>query len=139
MLARVDSVDGKGLAGASADKSRVANLLNLATLTGEGTLLGAQIGGGKGAAVGAGAGAAIAVITMMSKRGADVYLEPGTPFAIVLDQPVSLAGADVVAANQASRNNHPDGTSSQNQAGPANPETDPSRPKLKHRPRAPQP
>jgi hypothetical protein len=142
--ARLDSPELTGQGRAATDNNRSAGLLNLVMWSAQGSLLGAKIHGGKGAAVGAGAGAAIALIMMMSRRGADVYLEPGTPFEVVLDRPVTLAGAEVAAAEKAA------GGVTASDAGPAaaaptaapasnDPARDPDRPKLKHRSKNPQP
>ncbi len=158
IVARLDSADLRGQGRASADNNRAADLLSLATWTAEGTLIGAQVKGGKGAAVGAGAGAAIAMIILMSRRGSDVYLEPGTPFTILLDQPLTLPGGTLAAAEKAApiTSTPESGTASipaaSGSAAPAiasseppsnqgsnDPATDPDRPKLKHRPKPPQP
>lgn len=147
VAARLDSPDMKGRGRLSSDSSRATDLASLAMYTLEGTLLGAQIKGGKGAAVGAGAGAAVALIIMMSRKGSDVYLEPGMPFLIILDRPVELPGAEVYAAQQSYARTH---TSYPNQVGspssPSEPErnadgttADPDRPQLKRRPKKPQP
>jgi hypothetical protein len=97
LVARLESGD-PGAVRLQADNNRAADLYSLASWSLQGTLLGAAISGGKGAAIGAGAGAAAALIVLMSRRGPDVYLEPGMPFVIILDDPVELAGADVQAA-----------------------------------------
>ena len=73
-----------------------------------GTLLGARIGGGKGAGIGAGAGALAALLIMMSRRGLDVYLEPGMPFVVVLDEAVELPGQEVHDAQVSYAKAHPD-------------------------------
>ena len=83
-----------------ADHNRAADLYNLASWGLQGTLVGASLGGGKGAAIGAGAGAAVALILMASRRGPDLYLEPGMPFIVTLDSPVELRGWDVQAAQE---------------------------------------
>ncbi len=99
VTAHLDSPDMKS-GKLKADNQHSTDILNLASYTLEGTLLGAQIKGGKGAAVGAGAGAALAMIIMMSHKGGDVYLEPGMPFSVILDQPVELPSTQVYAAQQ---------------------------------------
>jgi hypothetical protein len=106
IVARIDSPDLKGSGRSSSDNNRTTDLYSLIMYTAEGTLLGAQIKGGKGAAVGAGAGAAVALLIMMSKRGADVYLEPGMPFVVTLDQMVELPGTEVYAAQQSYARSH---------------------------------
>lgn len=141
IIARLDSADLSGQGRPSADNNRAANLISLVTWTAEGTLVGAQIKGGQGAAVGAGAGAAIAMIILMSRRGSDVYLEPGMPFAILLDQPLALPGTALVAASEKNPLAAPSNSSSTASLPSASedPATDPDRPKLKHRPKPPQP
>jgi hypothetical protein len=99
MTARLDSADAKQ-GRLSADKSRTAGAVDMAQWAIVGTLAGMQIGGGKGAGYGAAAGALAGLIIMMSRRGQDLYLEPGMPFAVMVDQPVTLAGHEVVAANE---------------------------------------
>lgn len=149
VAARIEPTDPEANGRPSSDSNRKAALLNLALWSGQGALLGARIQGGKGAAVGGGAGAAIALIMMMSKRGADVYLEPGTPFLITLDQPVSLPGAALLAGQAGAAATSPGGgTASGSEAKAAgsspagassapstDPSADPDRPKLKHRPK----
>ena len=147
VAARLDSPDMKGRGRLSSDSSRATDLASLAMYTLEGTLLGAQIKGVKGAAVGAGAGAAVALIIMMSRKGSDVYLEPGMPFLIILDRPVELPGAEIYAAQQSyarAHTSYPGQTASPSDS--SEPErnadgtpVDPDRPKLKHRPKKPQP
>jgi len=153
VVARLDSSDMNGRGRLSSDNSRTTDLYNLALYTVEGTLLGAQIKGGKGAAVGAGAGAAAALLIMMSRRGTDVYLEPGMPFLVILDQDVELPGKEVFAAQQSyarSRGNDrgPSGSAAEDSSGADSSEIqrnpdgavlDPDRPKLKRRPKNPQP
>lgn len=155
VVARLDSPDMKGGGRLKADKSRATDLYSLATYGIQGTLVGLQIGGGKGAAIGAGAGSAVALIIMMSRRGADLYLEPGMPFLVILDQPVEWTGSEVYAAQQAyarSRGSSGTTTGSDSSVGPdtqgagSKIERDPDdavldsdRPKLKRRPKTPQP
>ncbi len=149
VAARLDSPDMKGRGRLSSDSNRTTDLYSLALYTIEGTLLGSQIKGGKGAAVGAGAGAAVALLIMMSHKGSDVYLEPGMPFLVTLDREVALPGAEVYAAQQSyarSRRNDPSQTGAASGVAPSeterNPDgtpVDPDRPKLKHRPKRPQP
>jgi hypothetical protein len=147
VAARLDSPDMKGHGRLSSDSKRGTDLANLAVYTLEGTLLGAQIKGGKGAAVGAGAGAAIALLIMMSRKGADLYLEPGMPFIVILDRAVELPGAEVYAAQQSyarsrATQSSAAGASSGSDETERNPDgngADPDRPKLKRRPRRSQP
>ncbi len=156
LTARLDTQDADKHGRISSDSSRAAQLYNLAIWTAQGTLIGAQIGGGKGAATGAGAGAAVALLIMMAKHGRDVYLEPGTPFLVILDRPLSLPGQAVLAAQQsagvapvaanpppnqaptAEGAKAPTNAQASSDVSPSDPASDPSRPKLKHRPQ-PQP
>ncbi len=145
IAARLDSPDMKGRGRLTSDSRRTTDLAQLAVYSIEGTLLGAQIKGGKGAAVGAGAGALAALIIMMSHHGADVYLEPGMPFEVILEQPVELAGKDVYAAQQsyerahaASYGSDPNSAGGNSSAAPRNSDgspVDPDRPVLKRRPK----
>lgn len=146
VTAHLDSADMKGGGRLTNDSKRSTDLASLILYTAEGTLLGAQIHGGKGAAVGAGAGATIALIIAMSRRGSDVYLEPGMPFSVVLDQPVDLPGKELFAAEQTYRRDHgldrngrtgEQATGSEIERDPDNATLDPERPKLKHRPKKP--
>ncbi len=102
--ARLDSTDPDYAGKGKSDTSRAANIINLAIWTGQGTVIGAQVHGGSGAAVGAGAGVLVGLIIMASRHGQDVYLEPGTPFDVLLEQPVSLPGPAVLAAEENYRN-----------------------------------
>lgn len=146
VAARIDATDPEANGRPTSDHSRKAGLLNLALWTGQGALLGDQIMGGKGAAAGAGAGAAIALIMMMSKHGQDVYLEPGTPFQVVLNESLPLPGPALLAASEGAGGGNPasgnSGTSAASGNNPvassapsADPSTDPDRPKLRHRPK----
>jgi hypothetical protein len=143
---RIEPTDPEANGRPTSDHSRRASLINLVMWSGQGALLGAQIRGGAGAAAGAGAGAAIAMIMMMAKHGGDVYLEPGTPFLITLSQPASLPGAALLApagsgAGSSAANARTDGSSpawtsnSPSSGASTDPATDPTRPKLKHRPK----
>jgi hypothetical protein len=138
VAAKLDSPDMNGKGRLNSDNNRTANLINLAMYSAQGTLLGARIGGGKGAAIGAGSGAALALILLMSRHGTDVYLEPGMPFEVALDQPVTLPG-QAVAAAQPKNSTSASGNGSEN-GGPEStePSTGDNRPKLKHRPKPPQ-
>jgi len=132
-LEGVDANAGKIMS----DKSRTANLYTLASWSLSGTLIGAQAGGGKGALIGAGAGAAAAILVAMSRRGPDLYLEPGTPFAVIFDEPVELRGADVYAAQlKYEKANHPRQRSEEEMLDAT---SDPGKPQLKRRPKPPQP
>ncbi len=157
VLARLDSPDMNSRGRLTTDHRHSTDLMSLAVYTLEGTLLGSRIKGGKGAAVGAGAGAMAALIIMMSKKGSDVYLEPGMPFQVILDQAVALPGDSVWAAHQSYARTH--GPAWGNSSGPdssagatsadsnrseveRNPDgsvVDPDRPRLKRRPKSQQP
>lgn len=156
LTARLDSPDMKGKGRLSSDNNRTTDLYSLILYSAEGTLLGAQIKGGKGAAVGAGAGAAVALLIMMSRHGSDVYLEPGMPFLVTLDQAVDLPGKEVYDAQQsyalahgfsdanarATGSNGGENASADGSEIERNPDgavLDPDHPKLKRRPKKPQP
>ena len=142
VIARLDSQDINAQGKLPSDKSRAANLISLGLWSAQGAIIGAEIQGAKGAGIGAGAAATIALIIMMSKHGRDVYLEPGTPFLVELDQPASLPGKAVLAAQPNADANSAAGAqpSSASAPGPStDPATDPSRPQLKHRPKPQQP
>jgi hypothetical protein len=144
LVARLDSQDMKQ-GRISADKSGSNNVVDLAQWAVLGTLGGYQVGGGKGAGYGAAAGAAIGLVIMMARRGPDLYLEPGMPFDIVVNEPVALPGAEVQTAQQNyARTNGPgspgySGSSSVSQMDPQNDSRVPEsrRPVLKRRPRNP--
>ena len=146
VVARLDSPD-HSQGRISADNSRAANLYNVGLWTLQGTLFGTQISGGKGAAIGAGAGAAIGLILLMAQRGPDVYLEPGMPFLILLDETLELPGAAVQAAQLAharaygldSADTLSEGAGSEFRRNPDKAVLDSDRPKLKHRPKNPKP
>ena len=150
LVAHVDSADLKANGRSSADNKRTTDLYSLIMYGAEGTLLGAQIGGGKGAALGAGAGVAIAIIIAASRRGSDIYLEPGMPFLVIVDRPVELPGAEVYAAQQsyvqvhnpsanaaqsADNNGASGATGSEIERNPDGAVLDSDRPKLKRRPK----
>lgn len=145
VAAHLDSPDMKAQGKLTTDNSRATDLYSLAVYSLEGTLLGSRIKGSKGAAVGAGAGALVALIIMMSKRGPDVYLEPGMPFLVILDKAVELPGAAVYEAQQSfarARGTPADSAgegASEIQRNPDGATLDSDRPKLKHRPKPPQP
>jgi hypothetical protein len=126
------------------DHNRATDLYNLASWGLQGTLIGAGLGGGKGAAIGAGAGAAAAILIMASRRGPDLYLEPGMPFIVTVDSPVELRGWDVQNAQKQYAGTHSSRNGaygSSESASESNPENDPelrnNRPKLKRRPKNP--
>jgi hypothetical protein len=98
--AHLDSAEMKGQGRLTTDNRNATNLSTVVLDSLSGTLLGAVIGGAKGAGIGAGAGAAVAVLIMMSHRGQDVYLEPGMPFSVILDQPAYLSGTAIYASEQ---------------------------------------
>ncbi|MBI1739185.1 MAG: hypothetical protein HYR58_08050 [Acidobacteria bacterium] len=108
LVARLQSADTDKQGRIRADSARGTDLVEMAQYTLTGTLLGARIGGGKGAGIGAGAGALAALIIMMSRRGPDVYLEPGMPFVVVLDEPVELPGQEVLNAQVSYAKAHPE-------------------------------
>jgi hypothetical protein len=143
VIARLDSQDINAQGKAPSDRSRAADLISLGLWSAQGAIIGAEVQGAKGAGIGAGAAATIALIVMMSKHGPDVYLEPGTPFLVELDQPASLPGMAVLAAQQNTGTQAGSASSNAGATSPSgsstDPATDPNRPKLKHRPRPPQP
>ncbi len=131
LVGRLEGVDANA-GKVKSDSSRTADLYRLATWTLSGTLIGAQ-SGGKGALIGAGAGAAVALIIGMSRKGPDLYLEPGTPFSVVVDDAVELNGADVYAAQLKYAQTH----HSRSEEEMLDSMSDPNRPQLKHRPKPP--
>ncbi len=139
VVARLQSADTDKQGRIRADSARGTDLVEMAQYALTGTLLGARIGGGKGAGIGAGAGALAALIIMMSRRGPDLYLEPGMPFVVVLDEAVELPGQEVLDAQVSYAKAHPDAG-----ADPAGNAVDPTmtippneRPVLKRRPKHP--
>ncbi len=141
LLARLQSAEMDKRGRLRADNTRGTDLIELAQYTLTGTLLGARIGGGKGAGIGAGAGALAALIIMISRRGPDVYLEPGMPFVVVLDQAAELPGQQVFDAQESYTRAHPPGRiGSQGSESAMDPNmTIPpnERPALKRRPKKP--
>lgn len=134
LVGRLEGVDASA-GRVKSDSNRTASLYSLATWTLSGTLIGAQ-SGGKGALIGAGAGAAVALIMGMSRKGPDLYLEPGTPFSVVVDEAVELRGADVYAAQQKyDQANH----RNRSEEEMLDSLSDPSKPQLKRRPKPPTP
>jgi hypothetical protein len=151
ITATLAPTDPQATGKAPSEGTKAANILNTVLWTTQGTLIGAQVAGGKGAAIGAGGGAAIAMLILMSKHGQDVYLEPGTPFEVTLKQPTTFwttvpgaggAAAATSAASEASEGSNSEATASPyksngTQTGSVDPRNDPTRPKLRHRPKAP--
>lgn len=147
VAARLEAADPAAYGEGRADRNRTADIFELAQWTLMGTAIGREVEGGKGAAVGAGIGATIALILLSSKRGTDMYLEPGTPFRVVLEEPVELPAAKVYAAQRAAARARQDWSANQNSdrsesLAPAREphdddvvEQDRTRPKLKHRPK----
>jgi hypothetical protein len=79
----------------------------LVVLSAQGALAGAQFGG-KAAGIGAGTGAAVAAVLMMSKKGSDVSVSPGTPFSVRLQQDAELPAPAVYWAQQDYASSHLD-------------------------------
>jgi len=139
VVARLQSAETDKQGRIRADSAHGTDLIELAQYTLVGTLMGARIGGGKGAGIGAGAGALAALIIMMSRHGPDVYLEPGMPFVVVLDEAVELSGQDVLDAQVSYAKSHPDASadSAGNAADPRMSIPPNERPVLKRRPKKP--
>ncbi len=137
IAARLDSPDMKGNGRLTSDSRRTTDLASVAMWTIQGTLMGTMIHGGKGAAVGAGAGALTALIIAMAHKGPDLYLEPGMPFSVIVDEPVELPGRDVYDAQQQYATTHPGGSSARGRDGNSEGSSDPGRPKLRRRPHKP--
>lgn len=142
LAAKLEAADPQASGKGKSDKSKAATILSAVILASEGALIGSQVGGGKGAVIGAGAGTAIALSGVMIKHGQDVYLEPGTPFLVTLNQPVQMWA--IVPQNSGSAANSPaagftPGAAPSGAASPASgttdPRTDSDRPKLEHRPK----
>ena len=138
LQAHLDSADMKGGGRLTTDSRGTTDFTSVAMDSIQGTLLGTVVGGAKGAAIGAGAGAAIAVLVMMSHRGQDVYLEPGMPFTVILDEPAFLRGRDVFAA-QTNFQRHRDSQNSSASADSRWDEPSGERPRLKRRGSKPHP
>lgn len=144
LAARLESAEMDARGRLRGDSQKGANLLELAQWSLTGTIVGANAAGGKGAGYGAGAGALAALIIMMSRKGTDVYVEPGTPFAITLDAPLELAGQKVFEVQEEYARLHPgvlgnptvssDGTPGSSSAEGIPPG---ERPVLKRRPKPP--
>ena len=143
LVARLQSADTDTQGRIRADSLRGTNLIELAQYTLTGTLLGSRIGGGRGAGIGAGAGVLAALMIMMSRRGPDVYLEPGMPFVVVLEQAVELPGQEVFDAQASYAKAHPEAGAGPNGNGraadPAMTIPEKERPKLQRRPKTPRP
>lgn len=137
LVARLQSAETDKQGRIHADNVHGTDMIELAQYTLTGVLLGSRIGGGKGAGIGAGAGALAALLIMMSRRGPDVYLEPGMPFVVAVDQPVELPGQQVLDAQESYAKAHP--TASASAAGENSSMSIPpnERPVLKHRPKKP--
>jgi hypothetical protein len=80
----------------------------LATLSVQGALAGAPLGG-KAAGIGAGAGAAVAAVLMMSKKGRDITVSRGTPFSVRLQQDAELSAPAIYWAQQDYTSRHTNG------------------------------
>jgi hypothetical protein len=137
IVARLEGVDADA-GKITSDSSRTADLYTLATWSLSGTLLGAHIGGGKGALIGSGAGAAAAILMAMSRRGPDLYLEPGTPFAVVLEEPLELSGAAAYAAQLQYQKTHRRASREKSEEELLDSASDPGKPKLQRRPDPPE-
>ncbi|MCL4524115.1 MAG: hypothetical protein M1453_09900 [Acidobacteria bacterium] len=109
LVARLQSADMDKQGRIRADSVHGTDMIELAQYTLVGTFMGARIGGGKGAGIGAGAGALAALLIMMARRGPDVYLEPGMPFVVVVDEAVELLGQEVLDAQANYAKAHLDG------------------------------
>jgi hypothetical protein len=132
--ARLESADLDSTGRARSDSNKTANVLDLAQWTLMGTLIGGQVQGKKGAGYGAGAGALAALIILMSRRGSDIYIEPGTPFRVILDEPVEFDGLQLWNAQEAYAQAHsPGDTGAASAESPVLPEGE--RPQLKRRPK----
>lgn len=134
ITARLDSPDMKGDGRLTSDRQRTTDLYRLTMYTLEGTLIGAGIHGGKGAGIGAGAGVLAAILIAAAHKGPDLYLEPGMPFTVILDQPVELPGKQVYDAQQEYAAAHP-AASRNSRERESN--GDAGRPQLKRRPHNP--
>jgi hypothetical protein len=125
IVARLDSPDMRGKGRLTSDSQRGTDVMSLATWTLTGAVIGGHAAGGKGAGYGAVSGAAIWLITKMSHHGADVYLEPGMPFTVLMDEPVELPGSTAIFSAD-----NPTGQSSSSSAYPGS-----DIPHLTHRPK----
>jgi hypothetical protein len=141
LVARLQSADTDKQGRIRADSARGTDMIEMAQYALTGTLLGARIGGVKGAGIGAGAGALAALIILMARRGPDVYLEPGMPFVVVLDEAVELPGQEVLDAKANYAKTHSEvtggGTGNGSAADPLLTIPPNERPVLKRRPKRP--
>jgi hypothetical protein len=99
LLAQLRSGDINSRGRLTNDNRRLMDRQGLVVLSVQGALAGAQFGG-KAAGIGAGAGAAVAAVLMMSKKGRDVSVSPGTPFSVRLQQDADLPAPAVYWAQQ---------------------------------------
>jgi hypothetical protein len=99
LLAQLRSADINSRGRLTNENRRLMDRQGLVVLSLQGALAGAQFGG-KAAGIGAGAGAAVAVVLMMSKKGRDVSVSPGTPFSVRLQQDADLPAPAVYWAQQ---------------------------------------
>jgi hypothetical protein len=100
VVARLEAADVDSQGRIRGESAAGTNIYQVAQWGLSGVLIGGRSGGGKGAAIGGGAGALAALIIMMASKGRDLYVEPGTPFQIVLERPAELPGADVYVAQR---------------------------------------
>lgn len=128
LRARLRSADTNSRGRLTSDTRRRMDRPGLVVLSVQGALAGAQFGG-KAAGIGAGAGAAVAAVLMMSKKGRDVSVSPGTPFSVRLRRDANLPAPAVYWAQQDYASRHPVGA---NESGDDGLEDD-SRPVLKRR------
>jgi hypothetical protein len=133
--ARLTAADPADYGGKASDNNRVTDLVELAQWSLLGTWIGREVKGGKGAAAGAGAGAAVALILMASRRGPDLYLEPGTPFHVVLQAPVALSASEVASAHYAALRTGQAERARAQEFDDDPPRSERTRPELKRRPR----
>jgi len=91
LSADLQPTDPKASFSGKSDSPKTLGTVKKVAVVAEGALIGAQIGGGQGALIGAGAGGTVLLIIGLSKHGRDVYLEPGTPFDVVLRSPLAVS------------------------------------------------
>jgi hypothetical protein len=99
LRADLQPADPKASFSAKSDSPKTLSAVKKAAVVGQGALVGAQIGGGQGALIGAAAGGTVLLIIGLSKHGRDVYLEPGTPFDVVLRSPLAISLSDTTLAD----------------------------------------
>ncbi|HEX8142543.1 MAG TPA: hypothetical protein VF553_08105 [Pyrinomonadaceae bacterium] len=75
--------------------SRNRNIVFIGGGAATGALIGAIAGGGKGAGIGAGVGAAAGIAGSYFSKGKEAVVKPGTEFAVILNQSLSLPAANV--------------------------------------------